>query len=122
MSLKNVMICKAIICLGFGIPMLLVPAMLMSLYGLQLDSNGVMMARLYGGALFGTMLLTWFARNDEGSMALRAAVLYMFIYNGINFVVTLTATLTGVMNAFGWSAVIIYLFFTLGFGFHQFKK
>lgn len=122
MTLKNVMISKAVICLGFGLPMLLVPATLMSLYGLNLDANGIVMARLYGGALFGNLLLSWFARNDQGSIAMRAAVLYLCIYDGINFIVTLVATLTGVMNMFGWSAVAIYLFFTVGFGYYVFKK
>jgi hypothetical protein len=122
MKLKNLMIIKAIICLGFGVPMLLVPAKLMSLYGLTLDSSGILMARLYGGALFGTLLLTWFSRNDTGSVTLRAAVLYLFVYDGINFIVTLVAVLSGIMSAFGWSAVGIYLFFTIGYGYFQFVK
>ena len=111
MKIKHLMIIKAIICLGFGIPMLAIPAELMSLYGLTLDPNGVVMARLYGGALFGNLLLTWFSRNDPGSPTLHAAILYLFVYDGINFFVTLTAALSGIMNTFGWSAVAIYLFF-----------
>jgi len=122
MKLKNLMIIKAIICLGFGVPMLLVPAKLMSLYGLTLDPSGILMARLYGGALFGTLLLTWFSRNDTGSITLRAAVLYLLVYDGINFIVTLVAVLSGIMSAFGWSAVGIYLFFTIGYGYFQFVK
>ena len=117
MKIKTLMICKAIVCLGFGLPMLIVPVFLMGIYGLELDLNGVVMARLYGGALFGNLLLTWFARNDTGSTALHAAVLYLFVYDGINFFVTLWATLTGIMGIIGWSAVAIYLFFTLGFGY-----
>jgi hypothetical protein len=122
MKLKNLMIIKAIICLCFGIPMLLIPAKLMALYGLTLDQNGLVMARLYGGALFGNLLLTWFCRNDSGSVSLRAAVLYLFVYDGINFVVTLFAVITGIMTVFGWSAVAIYLFFTIGYGYFQFVK
>ena len=122
MTLKNLMISKAIICLGFGLPMLLIPVQLMSLYGLNLDPSGIVMARLYGGALFGNLLLTWFCRNDPGSIAMRSAILYLFVYDGINFIVTLVAVITGVMNAFGWSAVGIYLFFTVGFGYFRFMK
>ena len=85
MKIKTLMICKAIVCLGFGLPMLIVPTFLMGIYGLELDLNGVVMARLYGGALLGNLLLTWFARNDTGSTTLRAAVLYLFVYDGINF-------------------------------------
>ena len=122
MKIKNLMIIKAIICIGFGIPMLLIPAKLMSLYGLTLDQSGMVMARLYGGALFGTFLLTWFCRNDQGSVSLRSAILYLFVYDGINFIVTLIAVITGILSAFGWSAVGIYLFFTIGFGYFQLVK
>jgi hypothetical protein len=122
MKLKQLMIIKAIVCIAFGIPMVLIPAKLMSLYGLSLDSNGIVMARLYGGALFGNFILTWFCRNDAGSISLRAAILYLFIYDGINFIVTLAATVTGIMSLVGISAVGIYLFFTIGYGYFQLVK
>jgi len=122
MKLSNLMIIKAIVCLMFGIPMLLVPAILMSLYGVTLDSYGILVARLYGAALLGNLLLTWFSRSDPGSVALRAAVLHLFIYDGLAFIVTLVAVVTGIMNAFGWSAVGIYLFFTVGYGYFQLVK
>ena len=122
MKIKNLMIIKTIICLGFGIPMLLIPERLMSLYGLTLDPNGIVMARLYGGALLGNLFLTWFCRNDQGSMSLRAAILYLFVYDGINLIVTLAAVISGIMNTFGLSASGIYLFFTIGYGYFQFVK
>jgi len=122
MKIKNLMIIKAIVCIGFGIPMVLIPAKLMSLYGLTLDPNGMVMARLYGGALLGNFLLTWFCKDDPGSITLRAAILYLFVYDGINFIVTLIAVVSGIMSAFGWSAVGIYLFFTIGYGYFQFTK
>ena len=122
MNIKQLMIIKAVVCLGFGIPMLLIPAQLMTLYGISLDANGALMARLYGGALLGNLLLTWFCRNDPGSITLRAAILYLFVYDGINFIVTLVATITGIMGLFGYSAVAIYLFFTVTYGYFQFVK
>ena len=122
MKIKNLMMIKAIVSIGFGIPMLLIPAKLLSLYGVTLDSNGIVMARLYGGALLGNFLLTWFSRNDTGSLTLKAAILYLFIYDGINFIVTLFAVITGVMSTFGFSAVAIYLFFTIGYGYYYLLK
>jgi hypothetical protein len=119
MKLSNLMIVKAIVCLVFGIPMLLVPATLMSLYGVTLDSYGMLMARLYGAALLGNLCLTWFCRSDPGSVALRAAVLHLFVYDGLGFIVALVAVVTGLMSALGWSVVAIYLFFTLGYGYFQ---
>lgn len=122
MKLKNVMFAKALVCLFFGIPLLFIPAQLMRLYGLELDFSGMVMARLYGAAMLGNLLLTWWAREDNGSISQTAIILQMFLYNGIGFVITLMATLTEVMNAFGWTAVGIYLFFMVGFGYFEFAK
>lgn len=122
MKLKTVLLLKALICISFGVPMLLIPANLMALYGLDLDSGGMVMARLYGATLIGNLMLTWFAREDTGSLSLRAIILQLFLYNGIGLAISLVATLTGVMNAFGWTAVVIYLFFTVGFGYYEFAK
>ena len=112
------MILKSLICLVFGISLLLIPMQLMSLYGLNLDVNGIVMARLYGGAMAGIMMLTWFGRNDTGSIALYATILFLFFYDAINFLVTMWATISGAMGSLGWSAVLIYLFFTVGFGYY----
>jgi hypothetical protein len=122
MNLRNLMVVKAIVCLGFGILFLAIPGQLMSLYGVTLQEGGVLMARLYGAALVGNLMLTWFSRNDSGSEALRAAVLGLFVYDAIGLIVAVIAVLSGLMNALGWSVVAIYLFFTLGYGYFYFMK
>lgn len=122
MKIKSMMIIKAIVAIGFGIPILIIPAKLMSLYGLTLDQSGMIIARLYGAALLGNFLLTWFCRNDPGSVSLRSAILSLFVYDGACFIVTLLAVITGIMNVLGWSVVATYLFFTIGFGYFQFVK
>jgi hypothetical protein len=122
MKLRNLMVVKALVCLGFGVLLLAIPGLLMSLYGVTLQEGGILMARLYGAALVGNLMLTWFSRNDPGSEALRAVVLGLFVYDAIGLVVAVIATLSGVMNALGWSVVAIYLFFTLGYGYFYFVR
>ena len=122
MKLSTMMVIKAVVCLVFGILFVLVPGPLMSIYGVSLGSGGILVARLYGASLFGNLLLTWFARNDSGSEALRASVLALTVYDAIGFVVALGAVLTGVMNALGWAVVALYLLLALGFGYFQFGK
>jgi hypothetical protein len=122
MKLSTLMVVKAIVCLGFGILLVAIPGLLMSLYGVTLDEGGILMARLYGASLMGNLMLTWFSRNDPGSEALRAAVLGLFVYDAVGLIVALVATLSGIMNAFGWSVVAIYLLFTIGYGYFQFAK
>lgn len=122
MKLSTLMVIKAIVCLGFGILFLAIPALLMSLYGVTLNDGGVLMARLYGASLLGNLMLAWFSRNDPGSAALRAAILALLVYDAVGLIVAIVATLSGVMNALGWMVVGIYLFLTIGFGYFQFVK
>ena len=116
------MIIYAIVCLGFGIPVLLIPDKISPLFGMYLDSGGILMARLYGGALLANFLVAWFSRNDTGSISLYAVVLYIFVYNSINFFVALWATIAGIAGLTGFSIVAIYLFFAVGYGFVLLSK
>lgn len=111
------MVIKALVCLALGVPILLLPVFTYSLFGIDLDSEGVYPAWEYGAAMMGNMFLTWFARKAIDSDARRAIVLGLFVYDAIGLVVTLIAQFTGVLGPLGWFAVVIYLFFTLGFGY-----
>lgn len=122
MKLSTLMVVKAIVCLGFGILLVAIPGLLMSLYGVTLGEGGILMARLYGASLLGNLMLTWFSRNDPGSEALRAAVLGLFVYDAVGLIVAVAAMLSGIMNPLGWSIVAIYLLFTVGYGYFQFVK
>lgn len=121
MSLKNLMIIKAVVCLGFGILLLAIPDTLLSIFGTTLGAGGMFTAREYGSSLFGNLFLCWFARNSEESDARKAIILGLFVYDLIAFVVTTITVIAGVLNPLGWSIVLVYLFFTLGFGYFLIK-
>jgi hypothetical protein len=117
MKFKTVMIIKAIVCLGFGPLLLLVPAWLLNLLGTSFGPGAALTAREYGAALIGNLLLTWLARNAEDSVARRAIIWNLFIYDAIALIVTLKIQFSGGLNILGWGIVVVYLFFTLGFGY-----
>jgi hypothetical protein len=117
MNLKNLLIVKAIVSIAFGIPLLILPDKLMAILGVTLGPEGIFMAREYGGALLGIFALCWFARNSEASKALTAIIIFGFVYDLANLIVSLTAQLSGLMNVLGWGIVAIYLVFSLGFGY-----
>ena len=102
MKFQTLMIIKAVVCLVLGVPILLVPVFLYS---------------LFGASLIGNLMLTWFARNAVESEARRAIALALCVYDAIGFVVTLVAQFTGVLGPLGWFAALIYLFFAIGFGY-----
>jgi hypothetical protein len=122
MSLKTLMIIKAVVCLGFGLLLLFLPVGLYQLLGASLTGAGVYAAREYGAALIGSLLLTWFARDAAESQARRAIILDLFIYDLLGFVITTYYVLTGLFNWMGWGVVAVYLFFTIGYGYFWFAK
>lgn len=117
MKFKTVMIIKAVVCLSFGLVLVFVPKWLLNILGTSFGSGAAFTARLYGAALIGALLLTWLARNVEDSIARRAIIWDLFVYDAIGFVVTLTIQLSGGLNVLGWGIVAVYLFFTVGFGY-----
>lgn len=121
MSFKNLMIIKALVCLVFGILLLAIPDKLLSIFGATLGDGGMFTAREYGSALFGNLFLCWFARNAADSDARRAIILALFVYDLIAFVMTTLTVISGVLNLLGWSIAVIYLFFTIGFGYFLVK-
>jgi len=117
MKFKTVMIIKAIVCLGFGPLLLFVPGWLLNLLGTSFGPGAALTAREYGATLIGNLFLTWLARNAEDSVARRAIIWDLFIYDAIALVVTLVIQISGGLNALGWGIVAVYLFFTLFFGY-----
>jgi hypothetical protein len=117
MTFKTLLVIKAVVCLIFGVFLLFVPGSLLGMLGASLGPAGTFAAREYGAALFGILLLTWFARNAVDSGARRAILLQLLVYDAIGFVVTLLSVLSGTLNSLGWGIAVVYLFFTVGSGY-----
>lgn len=117
MSYKVIMIIKAIVCLGFGPLLLFFPNELYGFFGATLGAGGVFAAREYGSAVIGVLLLTLFALNAEKSIARKAIVVFLFAYDAIALVATVMFQMSGGMNYFGWSVVLVYAFLTVCFGY-----
>ncbi|UCH65721.1 MAG: hypothetical protein JSW63_00890 [Ignavibacterium sp.] len=121
MTFKNLMVIKAAVCLGFGVLLLAIPDSLLSIFGATLGDGGMFTAREYGAALFGNLFLCWFAKDAVDSDVRRAIILALFVYDLIGFIVTAFTILSGVLNPLGWLIALVYLFFTLGFGYFLVK-
>jgi hypothetical protein len=122
MSFRTLLVIKAVVCLVFGLFLLLAPGMLLDILGTTLNDGGMYTAREYGAALIGTLLLTWFAKNVKSPDARAAILLDLLIYDLIGTIVTSMVVISGVLNMLGWSIVAVYLFFTLGSAYLIFKE
>ena len=122
MKLSTLMVINALITAVFGVGFVVVPGQLMSLYGPEVTPQLVYVGRLFGAALLTLAVLTWTARNAPDSEARRAILLAMVVGDGIAFVASLIGQLGGVMNALGWSTVVIYLLLAVAFGYFCFAQ
>lgn len=122
MTFRTLLIIKAVVCLVFGLFLLIAPVVLLDLLGTPLNDGGTFTAREYGAALIGTLLLTWFARDVKAADARGAILLDLLVYDFIGVVITSLVVLSGVLNVLGWAIVVVYLFFTVGSGYLLLKE
>ena len=106
----------------FGLGFVLMPATLLSYYGVTMNEAGLFNSRLLGTAFLSFAIISWLVRNSSGSSELNAIVLAFAVGDIIGFVISLVYQLQGVVNALGWSTVAIYLLLGLGFGYFVWKK
>ena len=122
MKLSSFLILNAVIALVFGIGFVLAPGTMATLYGMTPGPEVNLAGQFFGVELIAVGLLCWLARNVSDSAAQRAMILAFLIADVIGLIVSLMGTLSGVFNAVGWSAVVIYLLLSLGFAYFQFMK
>ena len=120
MKLRSFLIIVAVIALLYAIGLLLVPEFMDSTYGMGASSPGeVLMDRYFGTALLTLGLIAWLAK-DLTRASVRPIITGSLIGDAVSVVVSLVGVLSGVMNATGWSSVVIYLLMALGFAYYQF--
>lgn len=117
-KLRVLLTANAVVGLAFGLGLLLVPALLLSLFGLRTDTTGLLLARLFGVELIGAGVIAWIAREADpyptGS-APRAVVLGHLVSETIGALAGATAATQGLGNPLFWSVVAIYAIFAAAF-------
>ena len=122
MKLSTFLIINSVIAIVYGLSYQLAPTTVLSLYGVTQGPSEIFLSRLFGAALIGIGLLTWFARYIQNPETQRAIIISMLVYDIIGALVCLNATFSGVMNAVGWTGVAIFTFLALGYAYFQFMK
>ena len=122
MKFNNLLVLNAVLGLIFGIGFVLMPATVVSLYGVTPEPAVNLVGQFFGVELIAVGLLSWFARNVMDSEAQGAIALAFLIANVVGLIISIMGTLSGVLNAFGWSAVLIYLVLSLGYAYFKFMK
>ncbi|HEY6451297.1 MAG TPA: hypothetical protein VIX87_01720 [Steroidobacteraceae bacterium] len=120
MKLRTFLSIVGVISILFGVGFVIVPVEMLAQYGVAADRSIILMSRFFGTALIQIGLLFWLARSIIDSVGRAAIVLSGLISMVIGFLVALQGELSGVINALGWSTVVLYALFALGFAYFQF--
>ena len=119
MKLRIFLIVAAILALGYGLGLSLMPAFVNSTYGLGTSPSDLLLARFFGAELLVVGVAAWLSKDLTG-VNVQPIVMGSLVGDVIATIFALLATLNGVMNSAGWSAVAIYFFLSLGFAYFQF--
>ena len=122
MKLSSFLIVRSIVALAYALALLLVPAFLLSLYGIISTPGLNLMSRFLGVELIAVGLLCLNARKFTDPGILRAILTSLLIAEAVGVVVAIYGTLSGVFNPLGWSIVLIYGLFSLGYVYFLFIK
>jgi uncharacterized membrane protein len=122
MKFSTFMVIYAVVSAVFGLGFVLMPGQLLPIYGVEPDAALRLIGHFFGAALLSLAILSWLARNLSNSEARRAIVLALFVGETLGFIMALIGQLNGILNALGWSVVVVYLVFALGLAYFQFSK
>lgn len=121
MSLKNFLVVNAILFVPFGMMMLAIPGILFPMFGIDLDADGILMARVFGSALMNFGVMCYLVRNEsKGSIGLKTILIGNLIFHAIDAISTFIASYDGTMNTLGW--MFCGLHFVLAIGFLYYLK
>ena len=119
MKLRTFLIIVSIVALVYALGLILLPTTMLSIYGFGASAGDKLLSQFFGVELLAVGLITWLARDLTGA-SVRPVIMGSLIADAVGAVVSIVGTLAGVMSSAGWSAVVIYVIFGLGFAYFQF--
>ena len=122
MNFRNLMIVTAVTTIGFGAGFVIAPTQLGSLYGMSSTPTSEFALRMYATVLIGIGLLAWLIRQSQDSDIQKSALFAFFVTDFGGFLVVLFAQLAGLMNALGWSVVVLLLLLSAAYAYLRFAK
>jgi hypothetical protein len=114
MSLRNFMILTAILAIAYALGFLIVPKFVTDIYGASGGPTVILGYRFFGAALLAIGLIFWLAKDCGDRTAIRALLVGAAASNAAGTAVSIWGCATGLMNALGWTVVLIYVVLLAG--------
>ncbi|MCP5094261.1 MAG: hypothetical protein GY943_01780 [Chloroflexi bacterium] len=123
MTLTNLFRLHAILAVIYAIGLVLIPKSIIGLLSdAPLGTVGTDVTRLFGAALVMISLIAWAASRMNGAEGRRAIALSLFVYTTLGTIITLLGQFAGTWGPLGWSNIVSYLIFVVGYGYFLFVK
>lgn len=123
MSLKSFLVLNAILFIPFGIFMIIMPGILFPFFEINLDADGLLMARVFGSALANIGLMCYLVRDEpRSSIGIKAILFGNLFFHAIDAFSTGAATYLGTMNLLGIMFTGLHFFLALGFLYYLYSR
>ncbi len=110
MNHKNLFIFNGIVCLLFGLSMMIVPSHIVRIYAPEdpgMSPYFALVTRAYGSLIFSLGIALFLSIKASESYGRRAILILITVANAILVLLHGYATMTGVENANGWGLVLL---------------
>ena len=122
MKLNSFLMLATVVAAVFGLAFLIGPSQLVAMYGVTLTPATEVIGRVAGSVILGFAIVFWGARNGNGAETFKAVMMAGLIANGLDALILLHATVTGLLNGLGWLQVLINGGLAVGFWYFAFGK
>ena len=122
MKLNSFLMFATLVAAVFGLAFLIAPSQLVAMYGVTLTPATEVIGRVAGSVIVGFAIVFWGARNGNGAEAFKAVLLAGLVGNGLDFLILLHGTATGLLNSLGWLQVLINGALAAGFWYFAYGK
>lgn len=120
--MKTLFTITLVVELIFAAGFIAAPGTMFGTFGVTPDEFGTSLARLFGSALLGFVVLLWYGRSSTNQELHRAILFSMFTYWLVSSVLMVLAQLSGLFNVMGWATVALHIVFLIAYGVFIFKK
>ncbi len=114
MNLRAFLILTAVLAIAYALGFLIVPKFVTGVYGVSGEPAVILGYRFFGAALLAIGLIFWLAKDCEDRTAIRALLVGAAGSNAAGTAVSIWGSATGIMNALGWTVVLIYVVLLAG--------
>lgn len=114
MSAKTFLTFGALLALGFGVPFLLTPSLVMHVYGIASTPDLTVAYRYFGVALLTVGLVIWPLRSCLDPTIVRPILVGHAAGDSVGVAVSAWAGISGATNGLAWLNVLIYAGLTAG--------